>query len=158
MINDLVTVGAQMNIVTGVGSTILLFGLLYGYARLAFNKGKLVRHFAQSYIYLSLAYILRADYWDVLPMFMSEAAWEALRDQFGNKSINAIWNALAIAGAYHGLQALHLMIPERDRPFWSWLSAPLYPPWDLSRGVALCGRTVKRILTNFKRGDNDGQS
>ena len=140
------SIAALADTSTAVSAFVLATGLMIGYIRLAGNEAALVRHFALSQVLITGSYAWRTIYWDaILPTFVGEAEAVVINAS-GGAVVNVVFNLVVMVGAYHGLKALHLMIPERDRTNWSWLTAPLYPPRRLTLGLMLACRAVQRLL------------
>ena len=115
----------------------MLFAVFIGFIRAALTRdqSKLVHHFALFILALSAAYVLRTVWWDTLRYVLGDNAWAFLRALTQGIRANIAFNLLAVFGAWHGLKALHLMIPEPDRPAWHWWTAWAYPPWGLIRAL-----------------------
>lgn len=70
----------------------------------------------------------RLTYWDVAVQLVASwstgvASIQAIHGQVAN----SLFNFGTIFAAWLWLSALHLSLPERDRPHYNWLTAPFYP-------------------------------
>lgn len=137
----------DLNYIAGAVAGLSLTLVFLGYVRVAIaaNQGRLAHHFGLFIICLSAAYVLRATWWDGLHVLIGADARAWLADSTGGISMNILFNGMALIGGYHGLKALHLMIPERDRAEWSWLTAWAYPSWCVS------GRLRQFLQACFRR-------
>lgn len=141
----------DLNYLSGIVACVMLAFVWLGYVRVALSgaETRLVHHFSNFIIFLASAYVLRTIWWDTLRVVLGTGRWEVLRDMTDGATADVAFNTLAIVGGWHGLKALHLMIPDAERGRWAWWSAWGYPPWAAAIAVPICLRRIGRRI--FRR-------
>lgn len=107
---------------TGLITAAFAAGLLLAYSRAMHDDSPLVRHISCSTMLMATA-----------------CAIEAIRVRDTNSLpmhlLAIVYNLVVLYAYYRGLQAIHRMIPEEYRSHYTWLTAPLYPPWVWTAGL-----------------------
>ena len=96
-----------------------------GYVRLLFAPSPrgLVFHFTRFIVGLIAVLTFSIAFWDLLPNWFSYNEWRSFIADVGKENVNGIRSVIIIFAGSHGLKALHLMVPEEDRPYWPWWRA-----------------------------------
>lgn len=132
----------------------LSLGVIIAYARLLPRERGMVQYFAASQVLIFGAYATRATFWSVRSLLRVAAEDPAYASAFWSNAINVPLNILVIVACYAALQAVYRMIPASERGGWSWMSAPLYPPWFFTSHIRdMIGPKVVERRTS-RRQDN----
>lgn len=78
-------------------------------------------------VLLSISYILRSGYWDVLQWVLPRENWVVVRDFFGGQNMSSAFNAIVVVAVYYLLSARYYLIPDDERAGWHWWNAFLHP-------------------------------
>lgn len=112
----------EIHILSIILVNLTLMTVLVGFFRVMMNGSRTAFHLSFSIILVTLAYVLRADWWhfhSYIRVYLSI--------DFDIKQ-NIVFNLIATWGAMHTHYALYLMIPENERKKWYVLLAWTYPP------------------------------
>jgi hypothetical protein len=104
-----------------------LLAMLVGFVRIVMVVSKAGFHLSLCLLLISLAYLLRADWWEFHYIIRQIVNIEFRLQQ------NTFFNMLAFWGSLHGHYALYMTIPEEDRNGWNIFNAWVYPPIKIIR-------------------------
>lgn len=132
------------NLLTSIPAVLILFLVARGFLPFSSHASTAeLRDFARGMLWMVGTFMVRTFYWGTvrgIVLMVDADAWAAWRRTIdGPDYVNAAFNIGFMIGGLYLLRGFYMMIPERERSDWTWLTSPFYPG-------GLCVRRLARIF------------
>ena len=133
---------------TGVSVLFLMTLVTRGFLTFVWmDNGPVLTPLLRGSFWVTTGIFMRTLYWSVLQpvgdMYFPET-WYALRAAMGGDDpVNAVFNIVIGYGVFQYLIARYRMIPDGERQYWHWWTAPFYPARKCIAVMVFRGRQEK---------------